>query len=55
MKKVLDAVKMIRKIRDELHAQTKHMTPKERIEFYRQGAKDVYGELGRKKYLSKAH
>ena len=49
MRKTFDAVKMVRDIRDKLHKKTKKMTEKEKIEFHRQQAQELYAELGRKK------
>ncbi len=46
MKKKFDAVQMVREIRDNLHKETKRMSSKERIDFYRQKAKAFYAELG---------
>ena len=49
MKKTFDAIKMVRDIRDNLYKKTKDMTDKEKIEFHRQQAQELYIELGRKK------
>ncbi len=49
MKKKFDAVQMVREIRDNLYKETKRMTSKERIDFYRQKSKEFYAELGVKK------
>ena len=46
MKKTFDAVKMVREIRDRLYNQTKRMTFKEKIEFYRQKSRKFQAELG---------
>ena len=46
MKKKFDAVKMVREIRDNLHKETKRMSSKQKIDFYRQKAKQFYAELG---------
>ncbi len=54
MKKKFDAVQMVREIRDSLHKETKRMTTKERVHFYRQRAKEFYVELGVKEPLAKA-
>ena len=51
MKKRFDAVKMVREIRNNLYEKTKRMTSKERIDFYRQEAKEFYAELEKKKPL----
>ena len=55
MKKTFDAVKMVRDIRDKLHRQTKRMTPKQVIEFYRGESARFRMELGNGKKLIKAH
>lgn len=38
MKRKIDAVKMVRTIRDQLYEQTKGMTKRELVEFYRNKA-----------------
>ncbi len=53
MKKKFDAVQMVREIRDNLYKETKRMTGKERINFYRQKAKEFYVELGLKEPVAK--
>ncbi len=53
MKKKFDAVQMVREIRDNLYKETKRMTTKERISFYRQQAKEFYVELGVREPLAK--
>jgi len=53
MKKKFDAVQMVREIRDNLYKETKRMTTKERIDFYRQQAKEFYVGLGIKEPLAK--
>ncbi len=45
MKKKFDAVKMVREIRDRLYRETKRMTAKERVDFYRQEARKFYMEI----------
>ncbi len=55
MKKTFDAVRMVRDIRNKLYRKTKNMTDKEKIEFYRQQAQELYVELGRGKSLAKVH
>jgi len=52
MKKKFDAVQMVREIRDGLYKETKGMKTKERVNFYRQKAKEFYAELGIKDPLA---
>ena len=52
MKKKFDAVQMVREIRDTLYKETKGMKTKERINFYRQKAKEFYTELGIKEPIT---
>ncbi len=54
MKKKFDAVQMVREIRDTLYKETKGMKTKERVNFYRQKAKEFYAELGIKEPLATA-
>ena len=49
MRKTFDAVKMVRDIRDKLYRKTRKMTDKEKIEFHRRQARELYAELGCKK------
>jgi hypothetical protein len=55
MKKKIDAVQMVREIRDNLYKETKRMKTKERINFYRQKAKEFYAQLGIKEPLPHTH
>jgi hypothetical protein len=55
MKKKFDAVQMVREIRDSLYKETKRMSTKERVNFYRQNAKQFYAELGIKEPVAHAH
>ncbi len=52
MKKKFDAIRMVREIRDNLYKETKRMKTKERINFYRQKAKEFYAELGIREHLT---
>lgn len=44
MKKAFDAVKMVRDIRDKMFQKTKHMSPQELIQYYRDAARRVRGQ-----------
>lgn len=44
MKKSIDAVKMVRGIRDKLYQKTKHMTSQELIQFYREAARKMHAQ-----------
>jgi len=55
MKKIFDAVKMVREIRDRMYKQTKRMTFAEKMEFYRKKSQQLHDELDRKRFLSKVH
>ena len=54
MKKTFDAVKMVRDARDKLYQQTKRMTPKQVVEFYRKESAKFRAELGIKNPLVKS-
>ncbi len=45
MKNKLDAVSMVRKIRDKNYRLTKGMTVKQRLAFYRKGAEELHKKL----------
>ncbi len=45
MKKIFDAVKEVRDIRDKLYKKTKNMTRAEKIVFYRNQAQELYTQL----------
>lgn len=46
-KKAFDAVEMVRRIRDGHYEQTKDMTPKERLAFYREKGQKAQEKLER--------
>ena len=52
MKKVFDAVQMVRKIRDAHYSETKGMSAQELIQFYRLGAKRFHARLKRSRQIS---
>ena len=55
MKKTFDAVKMVRDIRDKLYKKTKNRTDKEKMEFHRKQAQELYAELSYKKPRARRH
>lgn len=47
MEKKFDAVKMVRKIRDRMHEQTKRMTRAQLLEFYHSKSAHVHSRMQR--------
>jgi hypothetical protein len=55
-KKTFDAVAFVRKVRDANYEATKHMTPQQRVAWYRERARiahNEYAELAQRKTDSK--
>lgn len=52
MKKRFDAVKMVRAVRDKLHAKTQRMSSKELIEFYHQASAQFHSQKSRSKAVT---